>query len=70
MREIEQDRKSGVRFLAGEIELLQETAEDMMVKLFEEAQRPVLQSKRVTVMPQRHQARCLHAVLYRRSSRA
>ena len=49
-REIAQERKSDVRFQAGTIETLQHTAEDMMVELFEEAQRAALHAKRVTVI--------------------
>ena len=50
-REIVQDRKSDLRFQAGVIEALQHTAEDVMVELFEEAQRAVLHAKSVTETP-------------------
>ena len=49
--EIAQDRKRDVRFQAGAIELLQHTAEDVPVELFEEARRAAVHAKRVTVMP-------------------
>ena len=49
--EIARDRKSDVRFQAGEIKALQHTAEAMMVELFEEAQRTALHAKYVLVMP-------------------
>ena len=49
-REIAQDRKSDVRFQAGAIEALQHTAEDMLVELFEEAQRAAVHAKSITIM--------------------
>ena len=48
--EIEQDLKSDVRLQAGAIEALEHTAEDMVVELFEEAQRAAVHSKRVSIM--------------------
>ena len=51
VREIAQERKCDVRFQAGAIEALQHTAEDMIVELFEEAQRAAVHAQRVTVMP-------------------
>ena len=51
VREITQDRKRDVGYQAGAIEALQHTAEDVIVELFEEAQRAAVHAKRVTVMP-------------------
>ena len=51
VREIAQERKSYVCFQLELIEALQRTADEMMVKLLEEAQKVELHTKRVTVMP-------------------
>ena len=40
-----------MRFQVGAIEALQHTAEEMMVELFEEAQRAALHAKRVSLVP-------------------
>ena len=52
VREIAQDRISDVRFQAGAIQVLQHTAKEMIVELFEEAQRAGLHAKCVTIMPE------------------
>ena len=50
VREVAENLKPGVRWLAGAIEALQHTTEAMIIELFEEAQIAAIQAKRVTIV--------------------
>jgi len=52
VREIAQDYKTDLRFQAGAVTALQEASEAYLVRLFTEAGKCALHSKRVTVIPQ------------------
>ena len=49
--EVDQDHKTGVRFLAGSMETFEHNAEAMMTEIFEEVRIAVINAKPVTIMP-------------------